>query len=434
MNYDLRLPTLGGLMTQTQAVGLKIGDICQIVTPHKNKKKIQLNRTNWEILPEGDRPSGHYPVISIPGAQARSFRWSLELKNISGHQRFVLKSTDESFFKLNGQYTREALIESFDVLSQEHFFGRVEFFSNYSLKKVTHANWPIQLENESIIKSTLPILIQGETGTGKSFLAREIHNSSGRRGEFVALNLSAMNEGLIESELFGHMKGAFTGAQNNYKGAFAQAKGGTIFLDEIDSLSAAIQLKLLLFLDSGTYRPVGGFGDEKTDARVIFASGQRLENLVKNQKMRRDFFFRLSQGITCALKPLRDDPSEVLRHCQIYGLDHQVSLSKRLTDFYQTLPWPGNLRQLRGHLDTKRIRSKTHKLDFDEMDDNLMLMSSNLFGLNQDSIIKPLDEVKREYINHALKLFHGRYDLAARELKINVKTLRAWMTNEPKCG
>ncbi len=421
-------------MTQTQAVGLKMGDLCHIITPHKNKKQIQLNRTSWEIIPEGDRPIENCPSISIPGARPRSFRWKLELRDFSGCERFILRSTDNSFFKLNGQFSREALIESFDVLSQDGFTGRLEFLSNFSLKKMTHTNWPHELENEALVKSKLPVLIQGETGTGKSYLAREIHKRSERSGEFVGLNLSAMNESLIESELFGHRKGAFTGAVQNHLGAFAQARGGTIFLDEIDSVSHSLQLKLLLFLDSGRFRPVGAKGDEVTDARVIFASGQKLEVLVKNEKIRRDFYFRLSQGVTCQLHPLRDDHHSILRQCQIYGIEHQISLSKRLTDFYQTLPWPGNLRQLRGHLDNKRIRSKTHKLDFDEMDDRLMVMSSDLLGFVQQNTVRPLEEVKREYLKHALDLFHGRYDLAARELKINVKTLKSWMISEPKCG
>ena len=421
-------------MTQTQAVGLKLGDLCQIITPHKNKKRIQLNRTSWEILPEGDRSSGDCSAIEVPGAPARSFRWKLELREFAGSQRFILRSVDDSFFKLNGQLTREALVESFDVLSQDCFSGRLEFLTNYSLKQLTHSSWPEELENEALIQSSLPVLIQGETGTGKSHLAREIHKRSKRRGEFVGLNLSAMNEALIESELFGHMKGAFTGAVQNHQGAFAQARGGTIFLDEIDSLSHSLQLKLLLFLDSGRFRPVGARGDEVTDARVIFAAGQKLEHLVRQEKIRRDFFFRLSQGISCQLRSLRDNPQAILRHCQIYGIEHQLSLSKRLTDFYQTLPWPGNLRQLRGHLDHKRIRTKTHKLDFDEMDDRLMIMSSDLLGPEFQHTVRPLEEMKREYIKHALDLFQGRKELAARELKINVKTLNAWMASAPKCG
>ncbi len=421
-------------MTQTQAVGLKLGDLCHIITPHKNKKQIQLNRTSWEILPEGDRALGECPAIAVPGARSHSFRWKLELREFSGCQRFILRSLDDSFFKLNGQFAREALIESSDILSQDGFAGRLQFMTNFSLKTLTHNNWPQELNNESLLFSRLPVLIQGETGTGKSHLAREIHTRSKRAGEFVGLNLSAMNEALIESELFGHKKGSFTGAVQNHQGAFAQARGGTIFLDEIDSLSQALQLKLLLFLDSGRFRPVGARGDEVTDARVIFASGQKLEVLVKNEKMRRDFYFRLSQGISCQLKSLRDDPQLILRHCQIYGIEHRVSLSKRLTDFYQTLPWPGNLRQLRGHLDNKRIRSKTHKLDFDEVDDRLMVMSSNLLGFEPHPTVRPLEEVKREYIKHAMDLFHGRHDLAAKELKINVKTLKTWLVSEPKCG
>jgi transcriptional regulator of acetoin/glycerol metabolism len=415
-------------MHQLKNSGLRYGDSCTLITPMKPKKKITLNRTCWDIVPESDVMSEEKPTISIPGAQSHSFRWRLELENIENEARFVLKSIDGTPFTLNGQTSREAFVESFDTLSLLSP-GRLEFNRQDHRQEFETPTWPEDLREEKVIQSTLPILLQGETGTGKSHLARKIHQASARKGEFVALNISSLSAGLIEGELFGHRKGSFTGAIANRKGALAQAHEGTLFIDEVDSLPLEIQVKLLLFLDHGFYRSIGGMQEEVTNARLIFASGQMLERLVTNGFMRKDFYFRLSQGIVTQLPSLRSNPKSIERYCQIFSIENEIVISSRLMDFYLTLPWPGNLRQLKGHLMAKKIRSKTRKLDFDKWDEALLITSSELRGIaSQLEKVKPIEEIKREYAKLAYQRFNFELHRTAKELGVNSKTLKMWLS------
>ena len=160
---------------------------------------------------------------------------------------------------------------------------------------------------QNLINSDLKILISGETGTGKSHLARKVHEKSGRLGEFVAINLSSFNPQLIESELFGHKKGSFTGAIHDKTGAFSMAKNGTLFLDEIDSLPLDLQTKLLTFIDNKKFRRVGDTKEESINTRLIFASGRPLEQLVEQGSFRKDLFFRLKSGHSVEMASLRND-------------------------------------------------------------------------------------------------------------------------------
>lgn len=415
-------------MHQLKHTGLRYGDTCRVVSPWKNCRKISLNRTCWDILPESDTPFSKLPVIGIPGAKPRSFRWRLELQSIEGEPRFLLKSIDGSPFVLNGQWSREAFVEGADTLGLEKL-GRLEFCREAAQNDFLPPQWPEVLKDERVLKSSLPILIFGETGTGKSHLAQEIHRRSERTGEFVMLNMSSVAESLLESELFGHRRGSFTGAVKDRAGALASARGGTLFLDEVDSLSKEIQVKLLHFLDHGKFRAVGGDREEMTNARLIFASGRPLTGLVKAGVIRSDLYFRMSQGVTVGLDNLRDHPHSIVKHCQLFAIEEKVSLSQRLIDFYTTLPWPGNVRQLRGHLFGKKVRSKTGKLDFDESDEKLLVMSSDLMGMDQVSAMRmrTIDEVKREYARAAYRHNQGQLYKTAKELKVNPKTLKLWV-------
>lgn len=414
-------------MLQLKESGLRYGDSCALITPARPRRRICLNRTKMDIVPEGDHSSGGIPIIGVPGAPSRSFRWRLELVPVNGEARYLLRSIDGTPFALNGQWGREVFLEGFDTLGLS-IPGRLEFQREDPAQLVRYPTWPEALRDTRVMESSLPVLLQGETGTGKSHLAREIHQRSGRTGEFVALNVSALAPGLVESELFGHKKGAFTGAVSDRKGALAVANGGTLFLDEIDSLSKEMQIKLLLFLDQGCFRRVGDSREEKTSARLIFASGRRLDHLVTTGEVRADFFFRLSQGVLAELKPLRERPELIERHCQVFAIEHSVVIGPRLLDFYKTLPWPGNLRQLRGHLTAKKIRSRTRKLDFDEWDERLLTMTSDLKGIARElDRVVPMDWVKRDYARKAFQLFQGDYSVTARQLGVSQKTLRVWL-------
>ncbi len=408
--------------------GLKYGDSCTIVPAGGPRKRLTLNRTAWDIAPAGDAEQG-VPLISVPGLAPRSFRWRLELApaGMGEETRFLLRTLDGKPFALNGQYAREAFLEARDTVCPEGP-GRLEFSAQEPRAQFRAPETPAVLSDEAVMRSRLSVLLQGETGTGKGHVAREIHRLSGRSGPFVALNVQAFTASMVEAELFGHRRGAFTGAHADRAGAIAQADGGTLFLDEVDSLSKELQTKLLLFLDDRKFRPVGGQREEQVDARLVFAAGRPLDRLVAKGEMRADFYFRLRQGVVAELPPLRERPENIRRHCQLFSLEKDVVVGERLLQFYQTLPWPGNVRQLRGHLEAKKVRSRTRKLDFDDCDEALVTMTSDLTELGATPApVRPMDEVKREYARWAYRRCGGEMALAARQLGVNPKTLRVWL-------
>jgi len=197
------------------------------------------------------------------------------------------------------------------------------------------------------------VLIHGETGTGKELVARAIHDASGRRaGPWVALNCAALSESLLESELFGHERGAFTGADRRKKGRFELADRGTLFLDEVGDVSPAMQAKLLRVLQGGTFERVGGTETLKVDVRIVAASNKRLEDEVKAGRFRSDLFYRLNV-IRLDLPPLRDRPEDIPL-LAMHFLDRLKSKSTPPVtaidaEAMQTLighPWPGNVREL----------------------------------------------------------------------------------------
>ena len=197
------------------------------------------------------------------------------------------------------------------------------------------------------------VLIHGETGTGKELVARAIHDASGRRaGPWVALNCAALSESLLESELFGHERGAFTGADKRKKGRFEVADGGTLFLDEVGDVSPAMQAKLLRVLQGGTFERVGGAETLKVDVRIVAASNKRLEDEVKAGRFRSDLFYRLNV-IRVDLPPLRDRPEDIPL-LAMHFLDRlKAKSTPPVTEIdaeaMQTLiahPWPGNVREL----------------------------------------------------------------------------------------
>ncbi|HEX9996562.1 MAG TPA: sigma-54 dependent transcriptional regulator [Abditibacterium sp.] len=197
------------------------------------------------------------------------------------------------------------------------------------------------------------VLIQGESGTGKELIARAIHQNSKRKdGPFIPINCGALPENLLESELFGHVKGAFTGAANNKKGLFEEADGGTLFLDEIGDTSPATQVKLLRVLQDGEVRRVGANTGVKTDVRVVAATNRRLQERIRDNEFREDLYYRL-QVILLHLPALRERQDEILPLIEHYLHFHSQKLGKPVKglapEARQALldySWPGNIREL----------------------------------------------------------------------------------------
>jgi len=209
------------------------------------------------------------------------------------------------------------------------------------------------------------VLLRGESGTGKELIAKAIHQASGRRERtMVRVNSSALPDTLLESELFGHEKGAFTGAYSTHKGKFEVAEGGTIFLDEIGDISPTMQVKLLRVLQEKEFDRVGGKTTLKTDARVIAATNRDLEALIEERKFREDLYYRLSV-FPIFIPPLRDRREDILPLAEFffrkYGRPH-ARISPEVLERFEAYRWPGNVRELENVIERACIVMKTEQL------------------------------------------------------------------------
>lgn len=221
--------------------------------------------------------------------------------------------------------------------------------------------------------SDATVLIVGETGTGKDLLARAIHRQSGRTGRFVAVNCSTISPEIIESELFGHERGAFTGAHQQKQGLFRYADGGTILLDEIGDMPVQTQLSLLRVLQEQTVRPVGSHHEVPIDARVIAATNASLANAVQTGSFREDLFYRLDV-IRLEVPPLRDRKEDILylfghflkQMCADYGMDCP-DLHQSFRDLLLEQTWPGNVRQLENLAQRLVLKGHTRELTADDL-------------------------------------------------------------------
>lgn len=414
---------------QIETLGVRLGDSCSIFPSQGKRKAFTLNRHCIDLVSHHYRPTDlSLSYIELPMTEPGHFHYRLELDQTEHEGRFVLKTLKGNAFWLNGLAAKEAYVERLDRLFIDD--NKVNF-DPFDLKELLarHFEHPVLLQ-QNLLESDLKILIEGETGTGKTHLALKIHEKSGRPGSFVHVNLSSFNPQLIESELFGHKKGSFTGAIKDKLGAFQTAENGTLFLDEIDSLPLDLQTKLLTFIDNNKFRRVGDTRESLIKTRLIFASGRPLEQLVQDGRFRKDFYFRLKSGHTIALQSLRNDINRIREACQYYSLKHGVTLSTRLGEFYETLAWPGNLRQLFGHLEKKRVLGRSLKLDFDQLDEELLLQSSDLTALSAPMDIIPMKDLKSDYVKRAMSVCDGNVAMVARKLLVTEKTIRGILNGD----
>ncbi|MCR9204326.1 MAG: sigma 54-interacting transcriptional regulator [Halobacteriovoraceae bacterium] len=220
-----------------------------------------------------------------------------------------------------------------------------EFFNHYPTSD--EAFYHSLKSTLQTFSSELPLLLLGESGVGKTHLAKAIHQFLTPNKPFLAKNLCELSSQLIESELFGHVKGAFTGAINDKEGLLNRADGGTLFLDEIGALPLDIQRKLLKVLEEGSFSPVGSTKEIKVSFNLITATCDNLSSLIKEKQFREDFYFRIS-GVSLSIPPLRERPDDIrflLKEFQ-KGFSRQLFFSKEALETLVNLPWPGNTREL----------------------------------------------------------------------------------------
>src|SRR5262245_20412546 len=279
------------------------------------------------------------------------------------------------------------------------------------------------------------VLINGESGTGKELVAQAIHQNSPRKGKrIVALNCAAVAENLVESELFGHVKGAFTDAHSDRIGAFEYANGGTLFLDEVGDMPMSTQIKLLRVLEEHQITRVGDNKTIRVNVRLVSATNRSLEEMVAQGKFRNDLYFRL-KVVTVNLPALRERREDIIpltdhfrrqfakrHHKQIRGLSPVVS--KRLYSY----DWPGNVRQLRNAVETMIVLDVDGTLDVDDLPPELADVQQPsgppISGSGPMELIgRTMDEIERWAIEETLKLTNGNREEAAKVLQIGARTL-----------
>lgn len=351
--------------------------------------------------------------LAVKGMQAGAFDFVTKpWNNVALMQRI------ETALELTDGKASDDTAETDDgEFDRSHIIGRSE-----GLMKVLEVAKRIAHTNASV-------LITGESGTGKELIAEAIHRNSPRRGKpFVKVNLGGISQSLFESEMFGHKKGAFTGAVNDRAGRFETADKGTIFLDEIGELDLSCQVKMLRVLQEQTFERLGESTPRKTDIRVVSATNADLPQMVREGTFREDLFYRINL-ITVHLPALRercDDIPLLVRHfidqqCRLNGLP-PVSVTPEAMQYLRTLPYPGNIRELKNLVERTLLVSGSKELTADDF--------KTMHSLSGQSETPPtttppstegltLDEIEKQAILQAISRYRGNLSLVAVELGIS---------------
>ncbi|MCF7884579.1 MAG: sigma 54-interacting transcriptional regulator [Candidatus Cloacimonetes bacterium] len=417
-----------------------IGESLEMILPDEDVKK---GLENFRKIVKGQRKTSHvirsfnrrkdgslFPVV---------IAWNFLLKRnkLVGMVSAVQDITEMAETKAELKKTQHEMQELQNQLEQRKY---LEFMMGDSLPIKQ-----IQRAVENVAATDFSVLITGETGSGKELVAESIHNFSSRnKFPLISVDCGAIPNTLIESELFGHQKGAFTGADRLKEGAFQKAHHGTIFLDEITNLSVNMQKKLLRVLEKKEVQKIGSTRKEKLDIRILAATNEHIEKLVERSEFRKDLFFRLNEFMirVPALRNRRDDiPLLVQRF--IKEICHKLkikrkSISKETLTFLNSYNWPGNVRQLRNALkraivvSDKEIRPEHFEL---LGSDSRHITEPDIdFDLEQSVDLKNLsrqvaDNFESQIIRKTLEKFDGNKSKTARFLNIDYKTLLTKIKN-----
>jgi two-component system response regulator HydG len=277
--------------------------------------------------------------------------------------------------------------------------------------------------------SLATVLVLGESGTGKELLARYIHDKSARAGKpFIAVNCAAIPETILESELFGHERGAFTGAVTKKEGRFARASGGTLFLDEIGELSPAVQVKLLRDLQEGEYEPLGG-NTVRSDVRIVAATNRDLRSEVQAGRFREDLYYRLNViAITAPpLRARREDVALLVDHflglyCAKNGRP-RLKPTRGALDRMIDYPWPGNVRELENVIERAVVLSRSDSLTEQDLPEVIAQAAAPPPSKLAFDVGTPLEEIELRVIRETLRSTKGDKSLAAQLLGISTRTI-----------
>jgi DNA-binding NtrC family response regulator len=278
---------------------------------------------------------------------------------------------------------------------------------------------------EKVAPTDSTVLVRGASGTGKELVARAVHlNSARRERPLVTINCAALQETLLESELFGHEKGSFTGAVQAKAGLFEVAEGGTLFVDEIAEMAPGLQAKLLRVLEDGHYRRVGGTQEAHADVRVIAATNKPLEDEIKAGRFREDLYYRLAV-MTIDLPPLRERPQDIPELIEHFLTTRPVGpvrsrIEPGAVAALSRYGWPGNVRELANVLERAQILAENHVVTLDDLPESIVDAAPALAGAGDPGHLR---EVERRHVLEVLQEHHGNKVQAARALGISRRAL-----------
>ena len=360
-------------------------------------------------------------------------RWMLvdtESKNgsiVDGHTTKRAVLTDGSIIELG--HTLFIFFERMPVLEEAPAMLELTPTDGVRGLASLDPSWHHELDRiRQIASSEIPMLVEGESGSGKEVVARAIHMLSDRKGEFVPVNCGALAENLVESELFGYKKGAFSGAQSDHPGLVRSADGGTLFLDEIGDLPPSSQAALLRVLQEREVMPVGGTRAVPIDLRVVAATHRDLDDMVADQSFRHDLFARLA-GFRISVPPLNDRRADLgvligALHTRIFPADHpgfEVDAARLLLRY----PWPLNIRELEQALATAQVLAGAEPVRAEHLPDTVR--SGRPPGAPRPVVLSEMDQKVRDQVVAALREHQGNVSAVARALDKDRKQIQRWI-------
>ena len=338
----------------------------------------------------------------------------------AGASEYVPKpfSLEEIEIKVKNLLNSKKITEekNFYEKEKENIFGEI-IGKSHEIEKIKEAI-------KKVAKNDTTVLITGETGTGKELIAWTIHKLSNKIGPFVPVHCAAYAKGVIESELFGHEKGAFTGADRQRKGKIEIAENGTLFLDELGDIPLDIQVKLLRVLENRTFERVGGNKQIITNCRIICATNKNLNDMVKQSTFREDLYYRVNV-FPIHIPPLRERKEDILLLAEYFMKKHNTNLKIINNDLLLNYNWPGNVRELQNIIERAIILSDKEFLRIDLAMGNLATNKYNINNFDKNmGLEKILEDIEKDIIIKTLKENNFSQTQTAKALKINRTTLQ----------
>ncbi|MFK7873126.1 MAG: sigma 54-interacting transcriptional regulator [Oligoflexales bacterium] len=381
-------------------------------------------------------------IIKIKNAFLKSFPTELDCDKWIDSIPILSSKDVENLTELIHMVVEEILMAQVNIHYAEEKVEKLqsELGERYSFHSMVGKSSPMQQLYkliERVCESSAIVLIQGENGTGKELIAKALHYNSPRKKEnFLAVNCGAFNENLLESELFGHAKGAFTGAIKEKQGLFASAHKGTLFLDEIGETSLSMQVKLLRVLQEGTYTPVGSTQTLKSQARIVCATNRDLQAMVVDKTFREDLFYRLNV-INLSVPALRDRSEDIplltekfLKNYAEKNKEEQRRLDQSCVQIFLSYEWPGNVRELENEIERLCVLSQSgEELSKDLISPRILTYKSSLSAGKKErdhkflSLKDAIQDLEKEMIESGLQRTRYNKSQLARELGISRASL-----------